>query len=418
METRAGRLAVLAYHSSPLSEPGSGDSGGMSVYVRETAARLAGLSVQTDIFTRAATDLPWVVELTPGVRVVGIKAGPGRPIPKEQLPAHLDEFSAGVRIFSMGQHVAYDVVHSHYWQSGVAAEKLANIWDVPLVHSNHTLGALKNRFLAPEDEPEPAGRIEAERRVMNRADVLIASTDQEYEQLACLYGAGHDRLKTIHPGVDHDLFSPGDTSTARRLLGLPKDRPSLVVVGRIQPLKGLGLAIEAVDHLRHALDRPPLLSIIGGASGRTGDDELRRLHRLVADRGVADLVRFVGPVPHADLPSYYRAADLTLVCSHYESFGLTALESQACGTPIIGTAVGALSFVVRDGRSGFLIPSRDPSDLAARAKTLLSDPDLARTFGVGSVASAERFSWDRTAGALSELYDCLMSERLPEACTC
>lgn len=418
METRTRRLAVVAYHSSPLSEPGSGDAGGMNVYVKETAARLAGLSVRTDVFTRAVADLPRIAEIAPGVRVVGIQAGPSRPVPKEQLQSHIDEFAAGIRTFSMAQRVGYDIVHSHYWQSGVAAEAVARTWDVPFVHSNHTLGALKNRSLAPGDEPESITRIDGERGVMARAAVLIASTDQEYAQLACLYGTGHDRLKTIHPGVDHDLFVPGDAIAARRRLGLPQDRPNLLVVGRIQPLKGLDLAIRAVDHLRHALDRPPVLSIVGGASGRNGDDEFGRLRRLAGDLGVADLVRFIGPVPHTDLPTYYRAADVTLVCSHYESFGLTALESQACGTPVIGTAVGALWFVVRDGESGFLVPTREPSDLATRAKTLLSDRDLARNFSAASVASAERFSWDLTASSLKELYDCLVTERLPEACTC
>lgn len=418
METSTARLAVIAYHSSPLAEPGSGDAGGMSVYVKETAARLARLSVRTDVFTRAVSDLPRIAEPAPGVRVVGIQAGPSRPLPKEQLPAHIDEFAAGVRSFSMAQRVSYDVVHSHYWQSGVAAATLARAWGLPFIHSNHTLGALKNRALAPGDDPEPIGRIDAERRVMAGADVLIASTDQEYAQLACLYGTGHDRLKTIHPGVDHELFSPGDAVAARHRLELPQDRPNLLVVGRIQPLKGLDLAIRAVDHLRHALDRPPVLSIVGGASGQSGAQELSRLRRLAQGLGIADLVRFVGPVPHADLPSYYQAADVTLVCSHYESFGLTALESQACGTPVIGTAVGALWFVVRDGESGFLVPTREPSDLAARAKTLLSDRDLARNFSAASVESADRFSWDLTAGSLRELYDCLVSERLPEACTC
>ena len=300
----------------------------------------------------------------------------------------------------------------------MAGVPLARAWDVPLVHSNHTLGALKNRFLAPGDAPEPKDRIRAEREVIDATDVLIASTDQECEQLACLYGADHDRLKTIHPGVDHDLFSPGDAIQARRELGLPIDRPSLLVVGRIQPLKGLDLAIKAIEHLRHAMEIPPSLSIVGGASGPSGERELARLRRLASDLGVSDLVRFVGPVPHVDLPLYYRAADATLVCSHYESFGLTALESQACGTPVIGTAVGALSFVVLDGRSGFLIPSRDPSDLAARAKALLSDGDVAARFRIASVASADRFSWDIAASTLSELYECLISERLPEACTC
>jgi D-inositol-3-phosphate glycosyltransferase len=250
------------------------------------------------------------------------------------------------------------------------------------------------------------------------ADVLIASTDQECEELVCLYGAPHDRLKTIHPGVDHDLFAPGDRSEARSALGLPVERPSLLVVGRIQPLKGLDLAIAGLEQLRHAMDPAPTLSIVGGASGPGGDGELERLRRLAHALGVDDLIRFVGPVPHASLPLYYRAADATLVCSHYESFGLTALESQACGTPVIGTSVGALSFVVRDGESGFLIPTRDASELAARAKTLLADDELARKMRRAAIRSANRFSWDSTAEALSELYDCLISERLPEACTC
>ena len=412
------RLAVIAYHSSPLAEPGSGDAGGMSVYVREVAAHLAASGVHSDIFTRATTDIPRITQVGTDVRVVGITAGPNRPVPKEELPAHIGDFVAGIRAFRTTQRVSYDAIHSHYWQSGVAAAELSAAWDVPLIHSNHTLGLLKNRSLSPGDQPESTARIAAERAVMAHADVLIASTDLECEQMACLYGVPHDRLKTVHPGVDHGMFSPGDRGAARAGLGLDPDRSILLVVGRIQPLKGIDLAIRALEHLSHALDRPPLLVIVGGASGATGGSESDRLRALSASLGIDGLVRFEGPVPHRTLPQWYRAADVTLLCSHYESFGLTALESQACGTPVIGTPVGAVSFVVEDGRSGFLIPSRDPTELATRAKTLLSDRDAHARASRAAVESSLRFSWDGAAAELAELYDCLVRDRLPEACTC
>ena len=411
------RLAVLAYHSSPLGPPGEGDSGGMTVYVRDLAAAFARLGVQTDVYTRADGPARIVTSLGTGARVISVEAGPRRRLPKEELTRYVGDFVGAVGAFALAQRLRYDVVHSHYWQSGLAAIPLARGWDAPLIHSSHTLARVKNRHPAPGDRPEPQARLQGEARVIDAADVLVASTDDEWTQLACLYGAAHDKLKTLHPGVDHSVFTPGNRTAARAQLGLT-DEAVMLYVGRIQPLKGIELAIRAADQLVPALDQPLRFLIAGGASGAAGDIEVARLVALVDELGLRDVVRFVGPVPHADLPVYYRAADALVVCSHSESFGLTALEAHSCGTPVVGTPVGGLSHVVADEESGFLVDTRDPSVFAARLKTLLADPALRARFGAAAVASASPFSWDRTAASLQELYECLVREQSPEACTC
>ena len=389
----------------------------MTIFVRALTQALARRGIQTDIYTRATGSGARISALSEGVRVIAIDAGPRRALTKEDLPAYVDAFAAGIRVFAAREDLTYDVIHSHYWHSGLAAIVLADAWRVPLVHSHHTLGLVKNRFLAPGDAPEPAARLAGERKVIDGADVLVASTDEEWEQLACLYGAPHDGLKTIHPGVDHEMFSPGDVEGARRELGL-EDRLTILYAGRIQRLKGLELAIRAVEQLVPALDRPVSLLIAGGASGRGGDDEVRRLHALVAELGLEDVVRFLGPQPHARLPLFYRAADALVVCSHSESFGLAALEAHASGTPVVATPVGGLSHIVADGESGFLVDTRDPAIFAGRLKTLLADNDLRASFDAKAVERAQRFSWEITADELHSLYDCLIQEKLPEACTC
>lgn len=411
------RAAILSYHSSPLLEPGVGDSGGMTIFIRALTRALARRGLRTDIYTRSTGVDERVIKLFDGVRVIGVDAGPTIPLSKEDLPGHLADFATGIRAFATAQRVSYDVVHSHYWHSGVAGTILASSWGVPLVHSNHTLGLVKNRFLAPGDVPEPETRLAGERRVIETADVLVASTDEEWEQLACLYGASHDRVKTIHPGVDHDVFSPGDGETARRDLGLD-DRLTILYAGRIQRLKGLELAIRAVDQLVPALDRSLRFLIVGGASGRGGEEEVTRLRRLVAELDLDDVVDFLGPQPHHRLASFYRAADALVVCSHSESFGLAALEAHACGTPVVATPVGGLSHIVGDGESGFLVDTRDPATFAGRLKTVLADDDLRRTFATNAARRALSFSWESTADALHSLYDCLVQEKLPELCTC
>lgn len=414
----ADRIAVVAYHSSPLVEPGSGDSGGMTIYVRALAEALAGLGVHTDVFTRANSSSRGIVELSHGVRVVSIPAGPPTALPKHKLWHHVGDFVAGVRTFALGQRISYDLVHSHYWQSGLAGKQLAGIWGVPLVHSHHTLGKVKNRFLAPGDAAEPPSRLEGEAEVIDSADVLIASTDDELRQLACLYGASHDRLKTLHPGVDHALFRPGGRAEARSRLGLSEDQAVMLYAGRIQPLKGLELAVRAAEQLTGALDRRLVLLLVGGASGPGGENEMARLGDLARELGIDANVTFAGPQPHDRLPLFYRASDVVVMCSHSESFGLAALEAHACGIPVVGTAVGGLSYIVRDGESGFLLDTRDPAEFAGRLKTVLSDDDLHASFGRAAARSSAAFSWERTAGAMLELYECLIEESFPEACVC
>ena len=409
------RLGVVSYHSSPLVEPGSGDSGGMTIYVRELAEAMAKQGVRTDIFTRATGTPAGITELSPLVRAITIPAGPGS-LPKLELPAYVGEFTEGISAFTMAEGIRYDAVHSHYWQSGLAAKALVDGWGVPFVHSHHTLARVKNSHLAPGDIPEPEVRIDGEDEVIRSADVLVASTDDEWDQLACLYGASHDRLKTIHPGVDHALFAPGDRSAARSLLGL-RDEVVVLYVGRIQRLKGIDLAVRAVEQLVGAIERDVVFMIVGGASGTDGNGEVQRLNDLVAELGIEQNVRFMGPQPHDRLPAFYNAADAVVVCSHSESFGLAALEAQACGTPVVGTPVGGLSYVVRDGESGFLVDTRDPVVFASRLKTLLGDEQLIRDFGIAAVSSAQAFSWKRSASEFVELFDCLITERAPYPCT-
>lgn len=411
------RLAVVAYHSSPLLEPGTGDAGGMTVYVRSVARTLAKQGFRTDIFTRSSSGRTETDELSPGVRVISIPAGPVGPADKLELIAHLPEFVAGIRAFATATRKGYDAIHSHYWQSGVAAVELARSWAVPVIHSNHTLAKVKNRYLPPGDPPEPAVRLDGEERVISGADTLIASTDEEWEHLACLYGANHDRIKTIYPGVDHCLFRPGDKQAAREALGLG-DGPILAYVGRIQPLKGLDLALRAIEQLEPAHGHQVSLVVVGGASGAVGAREQAALTRLASSLGIAGSLRLEGAQPHELTPLYYRAADAVVVCSYSESFGLSALEAQACGTPVVGTDVGGLKHIVEDGRSGFLCGDRDPSDFAGRLKTLLSDASLQQEFSRHATAAASRFTWERTATELAELYECLVTHRMPEACTC
>ena len=410
------QIAVIAYHSSPLHEPGSGDAGGMTVYIRGVARSLAARGVPTDVFTRSTTGRSEIHPLEPGVRVVTIPAGPSGPLPKEELGAYVPIFAAGIDAFASSGD--YDLIHSHYWQSGIAGIELARAWDVPLVHSQHTLARVKDRYRAPREDPEPLGRIAGEEAIVRSANVLIASTDDEWENLACMYRAHHDRLKTVYPGVDHALFTPGDRVEARARLGLAAEEALLLCVGRIQPLKGLDLAVGALAQLVSVVDRPVRLLLVGGASGPVGRREVERLRSEAAAAGLRDEVVFAGPVRHDATPDYYRAADAVLVCSYSESFGLSALEAQACGIPVVATDVGGLSHVVQDGRSGFLTSDRDPSTFAGHIKTLLADPDMAHSFALAALSSAERFTWERTADELLELYECLLSEQLPEACTC
>ena len=361
-------LIAVRVEDSPLDQPGTGDAGGMNVYVVELARRLAALDVEVDIFTRATrSDLDPVVELAPGVQVRHVIAGPFEGLAKEDLPAQLCAVTAGV-LRAEAQHEPgwYDLVHSHYWLSGQVGWLAAERWGVPLVHSMHTMAKVKNLTLADGDWPEPAAREIGEAQVVEAADRLVANTHEEAAQLISLYAADPARVATVAPGVDLDRFLPGDRAAARAGLGLPADAVVLLFVGRIQPLKAPDVLLRAAARLVHddpALRERLVVAVVGGPSG-TGLAAPESLQHLADELKIRDLVRFAPPVAQDDLPRWYRAADLTVVPSHSESFGLVAVESQACGTPVVAARVGGLLTAVRDGVSGVLVDGHDPADWA------------------------------------------------------
>jgi D-inositol-3-phosphate glycosyltransferase len=402
------RVATISVHTSPLDQPGTGDAGGMNVYIVELSKRLAMLGIEVEIFTRAtSSELPPTVELVPGVIVRHITAGPLEGLSKNDLPAQLCAFTSGVlRAEAMREPGWYDVIHSHYWLSGQIGWLAKDRWGVPLVHSMHTMAKVKNAALAVGDCPEPAARTIGEEQVVAEADRLVASTSQEAAELVTLYDADPAKVITIAPGVDLERFRPGSRVVARTRLGLRQDAVVLAFVGRIQPLKAPDVVLYAAAELvRHdpALRERLVVLVVGGASG-SGLHEPAALSKLAGDLGIADLVRFEPPANQARLADVYRAATVTLVPSHNESFGLVALESQACGTPVIAAAVGGLRTAVKDGRSGLLIPGHDPADYAAAVRTIVGSPSLRRTLAEGAVAHASQFGWSVTAAGVLETY--------------
>jgi D-inositol-3-phosphate glycosyltransferase len=397
------RVAMLSVHTSPLDPPGGGDAGGMNVYIVETARRLAERGTEVEIFTRAThSEQPPTVELAPGVLVRHVTAGPFEGLAKDDLPAQLCAFTAGVlRTEAFHDPGWYDLVHSHYWLSGQVGWLVRDRWRVPLVHSAHTLAKVKNTLLAEGDTPEPRARVIGEEQVVAEADRLVASTDEEARQLVELYGADPAAVRTIAPGVDLGVFTRGDQDDARRRLGFDPGRPLLLFVGRIQPLKAPDVLLRAAAALR--TDAPLQVAVVGGPSG-SGLATPGWLTELTHELELGDTVRFVAPVDPAAVADYYRAADLTVVPSYTESFGLVALESQACGTPVVAAAVGGLTTAVADGTSGVLVDGHDPDQWAKVLGDLLRCPhELARLAG-GARTHAERFSWNRTTDELLRAY--------------
>jgi len=402
------RVATLSVHTSPLEQPGTGDAGGMNVYVVEVAKRLATLDVQTEIFTRAtSSELPPTVELAPGVLVRHVTAGPYEGLSKEDLPAQLCAFSSDVlRAEARHEPGWYDVVHGHYWLSGQVGWLAKERWGVPLVQSMHTMAKVKNAALAVGDTPEPALRVIGEEQVVGAADRLVANTAEEADQLVRLYDADPSRVVTINPGVDLDVFSPGDRLGARESLGLPRDAVVVLFVGRIQPLKGPDVLLRAAaDLLRRdpALRDRLVVAIVGGPSG-SGLAAPRALQELAASLGIADVVRFAAPVPQPRLADWYRAAEVVVVPSYNESFGLVAVEAQACGTPVLAAAVGGLRTAVRDGGSGVLVDGHNPADYAAALHRLLAAPGLRGELATGALEHAREFGWSVTAAQLLGVY--------------
>jgi D-inositol-3-phosphate glycosyltransferase len=402
------RIATISMHTSPLDQPGTGDAGGLNVYMVEVARQLARRGIEVEIFTRAVCrDTPPVVEMAPGVLVRHMVAGPFEELDKNSLPGQICPFTFGVlrteAEFAPGR---YDLVHAHYWLSGQVGAVAASRWCVPLVQSMHTLGKVKNLALASGDCAEPAARIRGEAEVVAAADRLVANTPDEARQLIELYGAAPRQVETVTPGVDLSVFRPSSTAGARRRLGLPSGAVVLVFAGRIQPLKGPDVVLRAAAallRLAPELARRLVVVFVGGPSGSEVGAP-GRMDGLVASLGLSGSVRFEPPCPHRELADWYRAATLVLVPSHSESFGLVALEAQACGTPVAAAAVGGLRTAVRDGFSGVLVDGHDPQVWARVLAGLVGSPGRLAELSRGALAHASGFGWPGTADRLIEVY--------------
>ena len=424
------RIATISLHTSPLDQPGTGDAGGLNVYVVEVSKRLAERGVEVEIFTRAVCpDTPPTVELAPGVLVRNVVAGPFEELDKAALAGQICEFTFGVlrteADFAPGR---YDLLHAHYWLSGQVGAVAAERWGVPLVQSMHTLGKVKNLALADGDYAEPAARIRGEGEVIAAADRLVANTAEEARQLIELYGADPWRVETVNPGVDLSVFRPArQPAVARHRLGLPPDAVVLAFVGRIQPLKGPDVVLRAAAELLTAcpaLAGRLVVAIVGGPSGSEVGAP-GRLAGMAAHLGISDSVRLEPPCPQAELADWYRAADLVLVPSHSESFGLVALEAQACGTPVVAASVGGLRTAVRDGYSGVLVDGHDPVVWAQVLAGLLGSPRRLESLSRGARKHASGFGWPTTADRLTDVYtgamnsvryDAPLSEREVKPC--
>jgi D-inositol-3-phosphate glycosyltransferase len=403
------RVAMVSVHTSPLDQPGTGDAGGMNVYVVELARRLAAAGIEVDIFTRATSSrLDPVVRCGDGVTVHNIHAGPFEGLTKGELPGQLCVFAREVLRTEAALPLGhYDVVHSHYWLSGQVGALARDRWGVPLVHTMHTMAKVKNDAMAVGDTPEPPARIIGEEQVVEAADMLIANTDVEAEQLVDLYGADPGRVAVVHPGVDLTVFRPRDAVAARRQLDLPAEALVVLFAGRLQPLKAPDVLLQAVALLLR--ERPDLRSrlvvpVVGGPSG-TGLEHPERLAELAADLGVDDVVRFVPPVPPAELAVWDAAASVVAVPSYNESFGLVAAEAQAAGTPVIAAAVGGLRTVVEDGLSGLLLGSHEPAEWAGALCRVLLDDGLRARLAAGARDRAPLFSWEETAERTLDVYE-------------
>nr|WP_238176380.1 D-inositol-3-phosphate glycosyltransferase [Kribbella albertanoniae] len=395
------RVAMISLHTSPLDQPGTGDAGGMNVYVVELSKQLAELGIEVDVFTRATTSaLPPRIELLPGVTVRNVAAGPYEGLTKNELPAQLCTFARAVlRAEAIHEPGWYDVIHSHYWLSGQVGLLARDRWAIPLVHTMHTMAKVKNASLAEGDVPEPAARLIGEEQVVESADRLLANTPDEAQELISLYGAQPGKVGVVNPGVDLEVFGPGDQATARRAVGVPEDAVVLAFVGRIQPLKAPDLLIRAAARI---LERDPSLrsrlvvAIIGGPSGN-GMEHPEAHAELARELGVDDVTRFVKPMERTGLADWYRAASVVCVPSYSESFGLVALEAQACGTPVVAAAVGGLTTAVANGQTGLLVDGHGVDDFADALARIATDPLTRETMSRAAVKHAQGFGWELTA---------------------
>jgi len=395
-------IAILSYHTCPLATLGGKDTGGMNVYVRDLTRMLGILGVHADVFTRSQDDhVPHVLhDLGCGNRVVHIPAGAEIPITKTQLQAHLPQFVEGILEFAQQKEICYNAIYSHYWLSGLAGLELSNQWKIPIVHMFHTLALLKNQIAKNESEIEGVERINGEGKVAKTANALICATSNEENQLKTLYGVTNTPIHIIPPGVDTSRFYPIPNDEAKAFIGVPTDEKLILYVGRIEPLKGVDTLIRAISQLRRSdvfSDCPHYLAIIGGDPDPESPDtnqEMRRLRGLTEELGLNDMVVFLGKRDQATLPYYYSAAEIVVMPSHYESFGMVALEAMACGTPVIATQVGGLQYLVQDGVTGLIVPNDDVNALEERLTMLMCKSDLRIKIGQQAAVYAKGFSWE------------------------
>jgi D-inositol-3-phosphate glycosyltransferase len=410
-------IAMLSYHTCPLATLGGKDTGGMNVYVRDLTRYLGQMGVHVDVFTRSQDEhVPHVLhDLGYGNRVVHVPAGPEIPLAKRELADYIPQFVDGIRQFADEKGIRYDVIHSHYWMSGLAAASLSDLWaGTPILHMFHTLGEMKNRIARSDAEREGAYRIEGEKRVIQRADRLIVATEAEKAQLQWLYKADLQKMTVIPPGVDVCHFYPIPQDEARQFIGLEPHQRMVLFVGRIEPLKGVDTLLRAMSCLKFQnVGRPVYLAIIGGEPDADPDEmtaEMARLQKLCDDLAMGQTVVFLGKRAQDTLPYYYSAAEVLVMPSFYESFGMVALEAMACGTPVIASQVGGLAFLVKDGETGFHVPEGDPSALCDKLTLLLGDHDLRERMGNCAAQYAQGYNWEKIAAQIVVVY-----ERLIEA---
>jgi len=407
------RIAMISYHTCPLATLGGKDTGGMNVYVRDLTRELGRLGIHVDVFTRSQDEhVPHVLhDLGHGNRVVHIPAGPEQPFPKTQLPDYIPEFVQGIKQFAAEKGLRYDIIHSHYWMSGLAAEMLAAAWNIPVVHMFHTLGEMKNRIAQNDSERESSYRLESERHVLASANRIIAATLAEKAQLERLYKADSRKLTVIPPGVDTGRFYPIPKDEARQFVGIPDDDRVVLFVGRIEPLKGLDTLIHAMSCLELKQLGCPALAIIGGDPNASAEEmtaEMTRLQKLSRDLKLDRMVIFLGKRDQDTLPYYYSAAEVLVMPSHYESFGMVALEAMACGTPVIASQVGGLAFLVQDGVTGYHVPDGDSCALCEKLTLLLGDAELRQKMGAQAAEYAQAYTWNNVAMQIILVYESLL----------
>jgi D-inositol-3-phosphate glycosyltransferase len=406
------KIAMLSYHTCPLATLGGKDTGGMNVYVRDLTRTLGSLGVHVDVYTRSQDEhVPHVLhDLGYGNRVVHVKAGQEVPLPKQELQTFVPEFFIGIDEFASIKDLEYDLIHSHYWLSGLAAIELKQKWGVPFVHMFHTLGVMKQRVARPEEEVEGDFRLSGEKRVLKEADCIIAATPAEMAQIQWLYQADTEKITIVPPGVDLSRFYPIPADEAKEVIGVPPCNKMLLYVGRIESLKGIDTLIEAIAYIRRngGIDEPSFcLAVIGGEpdiSSQGMNVEMARLKDLCHEHGLDDLVTFLGKRAQDTLPYYYSAAEAVVVPSHYESFGMVALEAMACGTPVVASQVGGLAYLVQDGVTGYTVPTSDVQALADRLEELLKNPRLRDRLGEQAAALAQEFSWEIIAKRILNIY--------------